>query len=80
MDKVKKVRSSNLELYRIILMFLIVAHHYVIGSGLFVQFDYTNVTGNMIFLQIFSMFGSKVLLYTFLCNLLSNGNSCIFYY
>ncbi len=56
-DKVKKERSSNLELYRIILMFLIVAHHYVIGSGLFAQFDYANVTGNMIFLQIFSMFG-----------------------
>lgn len=57
MDKVKKERSSNLELYRIVLMFLIVAHHYVIGSGLFAQYDYTNITGNMIFLQIFSMFG-----------------------
>lgn len=26
-------RSSNFELYRIILMFGIVAHHYVISSG-----------------------------------------------
>lgn len=28
-------RSSNLELYRIIVMFLIVAHHYVVNSGLY---------------------------------------------
>lgn len=31
---VKKTRSSNLELYRIIVMLLIVMHHYVINSGL----------------------------------------------
>lgn len=30
----KKVRQSNLELYRIIVMLLIVAHHYVVNSGL----------------------------------------------
>lgn len=30
----KKVRNSNLELYRIIVMLLIVAHHYVVNSGL----------------------------------------------
>ena len=29
-----KTRDSNLELYRIIMMLLIVAHHYVINSGL----------------------------------------------
>ncbi len=29
-----KVRDSNLELFRIITMFLIVAHHYVVNSGL----------------------------------------------
>lgn len=33
MNKVK-VRNSNLELYRIIVMILIVAHHYVVNSGL----------------------------------------------
>lgn len=33
-EKTTKVRSSNLELYRIICMFLIVAHHYVVNSGL----------------------------------------------
>lgn len=30
----KKVRSSNLELYRIIVMLMIVSHHYVVNSGL----------------------------------------------
>lgn len=42
-------RSSNFELYRIILMFGIAAHHYVISSGVMGQFDYSNVTCNMIF-------------------------------
>lgn len=31
----KKKRDSNLELYRIIVMLLIIAHHYVVNSGLF---------------------------------------------
>ena len=31
----KKIRSSNLELFRIIVMFFVVMHHYVINSGLF---------------------------------------------
>lgn len=30
----RRVRNSNLELYRIIVMLLIVAHHYVVNSGL----------------------------------------------
>lgn len=29
-----KLRSSNLELFRIIAMMIIVAHHYVVNSGL----------------------------------------------
>ena len=30
----RKLRDSNLELFRIITMLLIVAHHYVVNSGL----------------------------------------------
>ena len=30
----KKERNSNIELYRIFLMLLIIAHHYVVNSGL----------------------------------------------
>lgn len=41
MNKVK-VRNSNLELYRIIVMLFIVAHHYVVNSGL------TNIGGPII--------------------------------
>ena len=33
-NEVNSARSSNLELFRIITMFLIVAHHYVVNSGL----------------------------------------------
>ncbi len=34
---ITKQRDSNLELYRIIVMLLIVAHHYVVNSGLITQ-------------------------------------------
>ncbi len=34
MQPISKQRNSNLELYRIIVMMLIVAHHYVVNSGL----------------------------------------------
>ena len=30
-----KTRNSNLELYRILVMWVIVIHHYVVNSGLF---------------------------------------------
>lgn len=55
-----KIRSSNLELYRILVMLLIVAHHYVVLSGL------TSVDGllqdnplsaNSIYLYLFGMWG-----------------------
>lgn len=32
-DSYSKIRNSNLELYRIIVMLLIVAHHSVVNSG-----------------------------------------------
>lgn len=46
-DPVKKtekciiMRNSSLELYRILLMLLIIAHHYVYNSGVAVDFDYS---------------------------------------
>ena len=56
----KKERSSNLELYRIIVMLLIVAHHYVVNSGLtsdigIIQTD--PLSAKSIFLLIFGMWG-----------------------
>ena len=57
---VKKQRSSNLELYRIICMLMIVAHHYVVNSGLTsadgpLVTDYTS--SNSIFLCLFGAWG-----------------------
>lgn len=53
----KKERNSNLELYRIITMLLIVAHHYVVNSGLLQIMQNSETTNNSIFLYIFGMWG-----------------------
>lgn len=50
-----KQRDSNLELFRIILMFFIIAHHYVL------KLDLQNITGNTVFLQMFAMFGKPAI-------------------
>ena len=51
------VRYSNFELLRIILTLFVIGHHYVVNSGLMECFDYNNITGNMIFLKFYSIFG-----------------------
>jgi len=54
-----KVRSSNIELYRIIIMLFIIAHHYVVNSGIISvigENGYTNP--NSLFLLLFG-FGGK---------------------
>lgn len=50
-------RDSNFELFRIILMLLIIAHHYVVNSGFGQLYDFDHITGNMIFLQLFGFAG-----------------------
>lgn len=52
-----KTRNSNLELYRIIVMLLIVAHHYVVNSELWTLMQDSPLTGNSIFLYLFGMWG-----------------------
>lgn len=52
-----KVRNSNLELYRIIVMLLIVAHHYVVNSGLIDVMKEYPLTRQSIFLHVFGMWG-----------------------
>lgn len=57
---VKKTRSSNLELYRIICMLMIVAHHYVVNSGLLLLDSPLRMfpnSINTIFLYLFGMWG-----------------------
>lgn len=56
----KKTRSSNLELYRIVCMFFILAGHYVFNSGLVSPggpIDSTPNSANSIFLRLFGMWG-----------------------
>ncbi len=52
-----KTRSSNIELFRIISMFLIVAHHYVVNSGLMDFIKLSPTSTNSIFLLIFGAWG-----------------------
>lgn len=54
-------RSSNLELFRIIMMLSIIAHHLVANSGVMEQFDYSNITANMVFLQLFGFSGKTMI-------------------
>lgn len=53
----KKERNSNLELYRIIVMLLIVAHHYVVNSGLLPLMAENPNSADSIFLYLFGMWG-----------------------
>ena len=50
-------RESNLELYRIIIMLLIVAHHYVVNSGLMDLMYENPLSDKSIFLFLFGMWG-----------------------
>lgn len=52
-----KLRDSNLELYRIIVMFMIVAHHYVVNSGLMDTMKEAPTSSNSIFFYLFGMWG-----------------------
>lgn len=44
-----QTRKSNIELLRIVLMLLIIAHHYVVNSGLTEVFDYQAPSMKMYF-------------------------------
>lgn len=52
-----KTRSSNLELYRIIVMLLIVAHHYVVNSKLGSILQETPLSERSIFFYLFGAWG-----------------------
>lgn len=50
-------RKSNLELYRIICMFMIVCHHYVVNSGLIDSMSINPTSVPSIFYYLFGMWG-----------------------
>ena len=53
----KAVRNSNLELYRVIVMVLIVAHHYFVNSGLVELASTSQDSFKSIYLYLFGMWG-----------------------
>ena len=53
----KKARSAHLELYLIILMLGIIAHHYVVNSGLSNMMAANATSPNSIYLSVFGWFG-----------------------
>lgn len=57
MQEKSRERNSNLELYRIIVMLLIVAHHYVVNSGLYEQMQSSPLSANSVFLYLLGMWG-----------------------
>lgn len=52
-----KQRESNLELYRIIVMLAIVAHHYVVNSGLMSAVNEDGWTTRSLYFLLFGMWG-----------------------
>ena len=53
----KKERSSNIELYRILVMLSIVAHHYVVNSGMLDMVHANMTSANSLFFYIFGAWG-----------------------
>jgi hypothetical protein len=53
----RTIRDSNLELYRIILMLAIVAHHYVVNSGLIGVMRHDPIAPKSLYLFLFGMWG-----------------------
>ena len=42
-------------------MLSIIAHHYVVNSTITQMYDYSNITGNMIFLQLWGIWGKTAI-------------------
>ncbi len=55
--EITKQRDSNLELFRIIVMILIVAHHYVVNSGLYGVIKQDPTSTKSLYLFVFGMWG-----------------------
>lgn len=53
----KKLRNSNLELYRILVMLAIVAHHYVVNSGLTDVMEQEPMAARSIYYYLFGAWG-----------------------
>ena len=56
-DTSSKPRNSNLELFRIISMLFIVAHHYVVNSGMMDVMSESPFSSNSLFFYIIGAWG-----------------------
>lgn len=56
-DSREKKRSSNIELMRIVMILLIIMHHYVVNSTVMDAVHMDAITPNVIFLQFWGMWG-----------------------
>lgn len=56
-----KERNSNIELYRIIMMVLIVAHHYVVCSSIRTMVEESPLSPNSMFLLLIGMWGKTAI-------------------
>lgn len=54
-------RSTNIELLRILMMLSLVAHHFTVNSGITNLYDFHHIAGNMVFLQVFGMWGKTAI-------------------
>lgn len=57
----QKIRSSNIELMRIVLMLAIIAHHYVVNSSVMDGITLDSLTPNIVFLQYWGMWGKMAI-------------------
>ena len=60
-----KPRESNLELFRIVVMLLIVAHHYVVNSEVFHLMKTGDIDAHSVFFNIFGAWGKQELIVSF---------------
>lgn len=57
-EKLGSIRESGIELFRIITMLVIVAHHYVVNSGVIQEvYDSPTLSSNYIFMLLFGWGG-----------------------
>ena len=54
---IQKLRDSNLELFRVLAMLSIIAHHYVVNSGVWSEIQSIEPTAHSLFYYIFGMWG-----------------------
>ena len=52
-----KTRDTNLELFRVMTMLLIIAHHYVVNSGVLTQVNANPTSARSLFLMLFGTWG-----------------------